>query len=140
MIITAILAVLFLTCIICGFKSLKIAIDTIDASADFIAKTKRIILVPVLHFFIILVVFLVWLSAILCVYSMGDFKPDPTPIPQAKKFTEVSSKVTYMGLFMLFGLLWIVAFFNYASKFICMVAASTYYFDSNAEKEGEAEV
>lgn len=43
-----IVGVLFLVSICCMFNSLKIAIDVIDASADFLAKTKRVILVPVL--------------------------------------------------------------------------------------------
>jgi hypothetical protein len=43
-------AVLFGCLITCGFKSLKIAIDVIDASADFLASTKRIIGVPMFFF------------------------------------------------------------------------------------------
>jgi len=52
------------------FNSLKIAIDVIDASADFLAKTKRVILVPVLYFFVNLVAVLVWLAAFISVTTM----------------------------------------------------------------------
>ena len=45
-----------------------------------------------------------------------------------------------MALFMLFGILWIVNWLKYTSSFIVMVSASTYYFNSNATTEGEAEV
>jgi hypothetical protein len=45
-----------------------------------------------------------------------------------------------MGMFMLFGVLWICAFFEYTSTFIVMVSASTYYFNSDAAFEGDAEV
>jgi len=41
---------------------------------------------------------------------------------------------------MLFVLLWLMAWIKYTCKFICMVAAATYYFNSDASKEGEAEV
>jgi choline transporter-like protein 2/4/5 len=45
-----------------------------------------------------------------------------------------------MGLFMFFGLLWLMAWLKYTCNFICMVAASTYYFNSNPNEEGSAEV
>jgi choline transporter-like protein 2/4/5 len=45
-----------------------------------------------------------------------------------------------MSLYMFFGILWLCAFFRYTANFVCMVAASSYYFNSSASKEGEAEV
>lgn len=41
---------------------------------------------------------------------------------------------------MFFGLLWINSWLTYSSHFIVMVSASTYYFNSDASKEGQAEV
>jgi hypothetical protein len=38
-----------------------------------------------------------------------------------------------MALYMCFGLLWIQAFLEYACRFIVMVSASTYYFNSTIE-------
>ena len=43
-------------------------------------------------------------------------------------------------MFMIFGILWICAFLQAKSSFIVMVAATTYYFDSNKERDGEANV
>jgi hypothetical protein len=40
--------------------------------------------------------------------------------------------------FLAFGLLWIVNFINDKTKYITMVAASTYYFDSSETKPGSA--
>jgi len=48
--IIAIIAMIMLCCILCSYKSLKVAIDVIDASADFTTKTKRIIGVSVGYF------------------------------------------------------------------------------------------
>lgn len=45
-----------------------------------------------------------------------------------------------MALYMFFGILWILAFVDYCSRFIVIVSASTYYFNSNPVKEGSAEV
>ena len=136
-----ILAFLFACCVYCGFQSLKMAIDVIDAAADFLAKTKRIIAVPILYFFLTLIVILIWASAMVAVASLNTIKAGNTSIvPQDKdvKWDNPTSK--WMSLFMLFGLLWICAWLKYTNQFICMVSASTYYFDSNAEKEGNAEV
>jgi hypothetical protein len=132
----AILSCCFLTCVICGFRSLKLAIDVIDASADFLAETKRIILVPVFYFFVTIIIFMSWVFAYLNVASMNEIKADTTIIPQFKDLVWKDKKVTYMALFMLFGLLWLMAWIKYTCNFICMVAASTYYFNSSASSEG----
>jgi hypothetical protein len=71
----------------CFFRSLKIAIDVIDASADFLAKTKRVIAVPVLYFFVIMVLVIAWMPAMMCILSIGIDKENVTPnksIPQTK--------------------------------------------------------
>jgi hypothetical protein len=46
----------------------------------------------------------------------------------------------YIAATMFFGLLWIVQFFNAQQSFIVMVSATSYYFDSNSEKDGYADV
>lgn len=43
-------SLLFACMIYCGYNQLKTAIDVIDAAADFLAKTKRIIAVPIVYF------------------------------------------------------------------------------------------
>lgn len=40
-------------------------------------------------------------------------------------------KVKLMALYMFFGILWVTAFFEYCSRFVVLVAAATYYWDSN---------
>jgi len=70
-------ACLCFTCaVVCGRESLQRAIDVIDASADYIAHNKRVILVPNLHFIMTLVFSIVWLGAFLCVVSLNEIKPD----------------------------------------------------------------
>ena len=70
-IILGLLGLLYLMGICCGYKSLKIAIDVIDASADFLATTKRIILVPVFFFFVTLLILLMWIPSMLALATMG---------------------------------------------------------------------
>jgi len=57
-----------------------LAIDVIDASADFVAGTKRVILVPNFHFVLQVVVFLVWLGSMVCVLSLNEIEAN-TLIP-----------------------------------------------------------
>jgi len=85
----SLIAAIFLCCIIVGFKSLKLAIDVIDASADFLNKTKRVILVPIFYFFVTLLVVFLWLASFICVISMNKIKASDK-ISQGKWITWTS--------------------------------------------------
>lgn len=67
-----IFAMLFACMIFCGYSQLKTAIDVIDAAADFLAKTKRILAVPVLYFFITMIVIAIWMGSMMALLSMGE--------------------------------------------------------------------
>lgn len=134
-----IIALLLFNCLLCCFwKSIKIAIALIDATADFFAATKRIIFVSLVYFVVTIVVFIVWMAGMACITSLNTITVDMTTL-QGKDI-EWSAKVNWMYLFMLIGLIWIVFFIQDKTGFICMVSASTYYFSSSAEKEGSASV
>jgi hypothetical protein len=139
MITFGILALLFGCCVCLGWRSLKLAIDVIDASADFLNKTKRIILVPILYFFVTLIVVLIWVGMFICVISMNDIKPSGK-IPQMKTITWTSDLNYYLAWYMFFALLWLYAFIEYKTNFIVQVSAASYYFDSSAGKDGDARV
>jgi hypothetical protein len=57
-----------------------------------------------------------------------------------KKFDEVSGKIWAMFAFLLFGFLWVTKFIDDKTKYITMVSAATYYFDSSENKVGSASV
>lgn len=141
-IVGGLFALLFMCMIYCGYNQLKTAIDVIDAAADFLAKTKRIILVPILYFVITMIVIFIWMGSMMSLLSMGEVTADTN---QGKDISfngndKLEKQVFYMGCFMFFGLLWIVNFLKAQSSFITMVATSTYYFDSSPEKDGDADV
>jgi choline transporter-like protein 2/4/5 len=142
-VVFSILAFCFAIAVYCGFNSLRIAINVIDASADFLAKTKRIIAVPIGYFFVTVIFIAVWLGCMICINSIGTITADTSLIIQGKDVnrTDAEDKV-FMGLFlfMLFGIFWICAFIRAKTSFIVMVSASTYYFDSHKERDGEADV
>jgi hypothetical protein len=63
-------------------------------------------------------------------------------IPQYKKFDLGTHKNIwiYMMIVMVFGLVWLINFINAKTTLITMISATTYYFNSNEDKDGEAEV
>lgn len=128
----------FLCCIYCGYDSLKTAIDVIDASADFLAKTKKIILVPFVFFLLQIISVSCWVPSMAYVVSMNHIAPSET-IPQLKEIQWVP-EVKLMAMYMFFGILWVCAFFEYCCTFVVMVSASTYYWSSNPMAEGSADV
>jgi len=114
MVTFGVLALGFLCCIVCAYKSLKLAIDVIDASADFLNGTKRVIFVPVLYFFLTLLVVAVWLGALMLVLSVNDVTPSKS-IPQGKTIKWKDDKTYYAFLYMIFGILWITAWLEYTA-------------------------
>lgn len=136
--VAGLLCLIFGCMICCQWDSLKKAIDVIDASADFLAGTKRVILVPGVFFLLSLIAISAWAGSMACVVSLNEIYPSEI-IPQGRDLVW-DENVRYMALYMLFGILWITAFFEYCSTFVVMVSASTYYFNSNPNEEGSAEV
>lgn len=123
----------------CGWKHLAQAIDVIDAAADFAVGNKRVIAVPVIYIILNLISFLVWLYSFACVVALNKITADGDSYPQARDVHwTAASKAICLGMF--FGILWIMAWWTYSGKFVIMAAATTYYFNSNAEHEGEAEL
>jgi len=48
-----------------------LAIDVIDASADFLADTKRILLVPLMFFILSMLSVILWVVCVAGIYSKG---------------------------------------------------------------------
>jgi len=121
-------AILFAAFVACFFKSLKLAIDVVDASADFIMCTKRILFVPFAYFIFMIILTIVWFIGYMGVVSMNEIK--------AGKYILNLKSITWSGeerwyeLVMFFGLVWILIITNYAQNFVVLYSASTYYFNS----------
>lgn len=129
----------YCVCVVCGWKHLAQAIDVIDAAADFAVGNKRVIAVPVIYIILNLVSFLVWLYSFACVVALNDITAAGDSYPQARDVHWTAARKA-MCLGMFFGILWVMAWWTYSGKFVIMAAATTYYFNSNAEEEGEAEL
>ena len=82
------------------------AIDVIDATSDFLWKTKRVILVPILYFIINILVFVTWAVAFAGVLSLNKIKADKLHT----KDLEWTGSNRGLALYMIFGLFWLTAF------------------------------
>ena len=71
-----ILSLIFACMIYCGYNQLKTAIDVLDASADFLAGTKRIFLVPIVYFFVQIIFVALFLLALMSIAATGEITPD----------------------------------------------------------------
>lgn len=72
------------------------------------------------------------------VVSMNHVQPSEL-LPQVKEIywkPEIKIMVAYMT----FGILWVTALFEYCSTFVIMVSPSTYYWSSDGDIEGDADV
>lgn len=123
-ILFAIAAVAFLFCVICNWNQLHNAIDVIDASLDFLADTKRIVFVPMIHFILQITLFIVWCCCFACLISTNTITA--SKIPQMKNI-EWDTSTKWLAFFMIFGLIWGLSLIEYLNNFIIISAASSYY-------------
>jgi hypothetical protein len=115
------------------WSSLKIAIDVIDASADFVRDTfLRLAISPIVHFIISVIVFAVWLPCLFCVISMNKIEADKS-FPQLKKLTW-SAEVFWLTFFMVFAIMWLLICVENLSNFVVMVSSATYYFNNRRDE------
>jgi len=111
-----------------------------------LTETKRLIGVPILYYLAMFLFFLFWLSAMICVESMGDIQPNTEdPIPLTKTITwgdrkSTGKTVNLMLAYLTFGLIWFTFFMAASNDFVTMVTASTFYFSSTRHKVGEGQL
>lgn len=128
---------------------MKLSIEIVNSSADFLAHTKRLLFVPVAYYSVLFLFFLFWLACMISVESMGKITPDGEDnklyVPLKKHVTwedrrALGKTVNLMLGFLMFGLIWFSFFLTYSSNYITMVTASTFYFDSTREHYGSGSI
>jgi hypothetical protein len=58
-----------------GYNQLKTAIDVLDASADFLAKTKRLLIVPTVYMFVQIFFVVLFIYAMMAIAATGEIIP-----------------------------------------------------------------
>jgi hypothetical protein len=120
------------------WKQIKVAIAVIDATAEFFNATKRILYVSVGYFFVTIGTVILWFLGFACVLSLNGIKASHTII-QGKEI-EWRQSAQFMSGFMVIGIVWLVFFLQSKSGFVCMYGAATFYFTSNREQLGQAQI
>jgi hypothetical protein len=130
-------AALYALVVCCAFKSLKVAIAVIETAADYFSDTKRVVLVPVLFFFLTIVVFLGWIVAMICVASIGEISVEGVAYETQVKTIENPEFVGWMYFYMTFGIFWIIAFIMALNEFIIIVSAVTWYYSDKTIEDDD---
>ena len=134
---------LYVLCLICYNKSLRVAIRIIETAGDFVADTKRVALVPVFFFVVAVTCTFTWLYGYICVKSIGTVT-DPDFQFQTRN-VDYGPTVNNMLWIMIFGYFWIMAFILSCNEFVVVVSAATWYFSDKDKPDddgipGDAEV
>ena len=70
-------------------------------------------MVPLLYFFLTVIIIVIWIGCLFCVLSLNDFAPSKT-IPQAKSIIWTGDGKHFgLVMFMFFGIIWICAQLEY---------------------------
>lgn len=126
------LAVVFSIIIYCYREQLQMALDCIDASADFLYDTYRIIWTPIAHFLMQILVIFLWCGSMAQVMSLNEI--EASSVYAQLRIVKWSDDVWKLCLFMIFGLLWLCALLDYLNNFIVITAASTFYWNNDRQE------
>jgi len=72
MLLSWVCAAIFFCYLLCNCKSLAVSIQVIKVTADFVADTKRLLLMPVFFLFLGMLFFFIWVTGLACVASISE--------------------------------------------------------------------
>lgn len=138
-----VISLVYILCLLCNQHSLRVSIRIIEVAGDFVADTKRVLIVPILFFSMAVVATAVWAAGYVCVASLGTFYVESQALQL--KSVENSDMINYVLWAMIFGYFWIIAFILACNEFIIIVSTATWYFSDKTVPDddgidGEAEV
>lgn len=87
-------------------------------------------------------IFGVWLFSVACLWSWGDIEVKSVGHQTKETFFPPGQKDNfyYALFFLIFMIVWIIEWIAAKVNFITMYSASTYYFSSSANEDGDADV
>jgi hypothetical protein len=121
-------------CLCCNFRNIRIGVNVMKATSQFISGTSQVFLVPPV-FIVFLCTWLalfLWISVHLLSIGTVQKREDFTFLSEVKrpKYAE------YMFLYNLFGYLWLNAFIIGIAQFMISAAAALWYFSSSSDSNG----
>jgi choline transporter-like protein 2/4/5 len=133
------LAIAFVCLLCCFTGSLRVAIAVLEAAADFVTDTLRVLLVPVISFFVTFAWIVLWTVVALFIYSVGTISAGGVTSGTIKK-VEWEPQTRYFWYYHYFALLWWTAMLIALAQFIIIVSCCTWYFSHGSETSGSASV
>jgi len=123
-------------------KQVGYANDIIEAVSDMLWENKRLWWIPVFYFSLMVMLFMVYVIALISCISLNPIIPGKIDVDPQDKDVDWNAKYVYMLIVLTIGFFWCRAFLEYTSKFIISSATATYYWSCDCEDEddGEAEV
>ena len=115
----------------CLRKSIELAVAIMKSATVFMDDLFSIILVPIVLFLVSTVVYILWIAAIIYLYSSGTLVIDDTANVIAKFSHDTSLKNALY--FEILGILWINSFKIALLQYIVSFACCVWYFSENKE-------
>ena len=135
------IAGLYICFMCCQWKNIALGASILQASSDFLSSNTRIILMPVFIYILMIPIAGVWLFSTVHLMSLGT----PYYIPDSYVSGMIyENTITYLFLFMLFGLFWVIAFLDAIQMFSIAATCCMWYFSGqgsdDASKTGSVSI
>lgn len=115
------------------WADMQIAIAVIDAAADFVFATKRLVLVKFATFIFGFLFIVLWFYGFINIISTNDVQTVLNEDGNYEKDVTWNGSSTVLVLFMVIGLIWMVSFLREQNMFINMYCSAEFYYTSNAD-------
>lgn len=130
---------LYLCFMCCCWKNISLGASIMEAASAFVGQNLRVLLLPIISYFISFAFLLYWIMTAAFLYSVGEpeFK-EGSPIANIKWVKEIR----YSMYFFVFGLFWVVAFIICMQQFIIAALTCMWYFygQGNGKSDSNGEV
>jgi hypothetical protein len=72
MVLFAILTVIFMVCICCMWKAIRLGAAIMETASDFIGENKRVLILPFFAYLFSVPIVLWWTASSIFIYGLGD--------------------------------------------------------------------
>jgi solute carrier family 44 (choline transporter-like protein), member 2/4/5 len=120
-----ILVALYTCFILCNWKNISLGASIMETASEFVGENKELIKLPIIAYALCLPIICWWTISSIYIYSMG------TPVFEENSFIatiEGGSGSSFMFLYFLFGLFWILSWVIAMQNFATITTTCMWYF------------
>ena len=135
--ILAVIGILALT-LVCFFNAVLLGIAVFKTTAQYVAENMQVFILPGVSVIICGLFYLIWVSAAIFIYSIGQ----PQPRAGYPFVTEIiwEENVKNILLYFVFCLLWVNSFIIGAVQFIIGASTCIWYFTSTSDSKAKGSI